>query len=178
MIEVNFNVNSMQIWTGELIAKDRIEEVNRLCSKKFIHTLKHPKFILPQSILGERGFKPLVSIEEQAFCQVLAHAGCIPSCLLFGLSLSNAPPLTSRVYCDINAYEYMYLGLEAMLYQHQNEGFVDEANFLASTRTLYEICQHVIEQSKSLGFKHEDTDVIKFAKVCLVGIKTNIQLDS
>ena len=178
MIEVNFKVNSMQLWTGELLAKDRAEEVNRLCSKEFIQTLRHPQFILPQSILGERGFQALESVEQQAFCQILAHEACIPSCLLFGLSLSDVPPITSRVLCDINAFEYMYIGLEAMLYHHQDEGFVDEADFFIGTRAMYEICQYVIERSTPLGFEDEKTDVIQFAKICLAGIKTSIHLDS
>ena len=178
MIEVNFKVNSMQLWIGELLAKGRVEEVNRLCSKEFIQTLRHPNFILPQSILGERGFIPLESAEQQAFCQILAHAGCLPSCLLFGLSLSDSSPITSRVLCDINAYEYLYVGLEMMLYQHQDDGFVDEAEFFIGTRAMYEICQYVIERSKPLGFDHEQTDVMQFAKICLAGIKTSIQLDS
>ena len=169
MIEVNFVLNSMQIWTGELLHPDRIPEVNRLCDERFIKSLRHPQFILPHSILGEKGFIQLETAEQQAFCQILAHAGCIPSCLLFGLSLSDLPPLTPRVLCDINAYEYMYLGLEGMLYHHHEPGFVDEAGFLVGTRTMYNICQYVIERSKPLGFDHENTAVVNFAKICLAG---------
>lgn len=55
---------------------------------------------------------------EQAYLQVLAHVGCIPNCLLFGLSLSGQQPRTQRVLSELYAYEYMYLGIESMLHNH------------------------------------------------------------
>lgn len=178
MIELSYKVNSMQLWVGELLDPNRVAELNRLCSEEFILSLNHSRFILPQSILGERGFIPLETTEQQAFCQILAHAGCIPSCLLFGLSLSDAPPITPRVLCDINAYEYMYIGIEAILHQHNESGLVEEAEYFVGTKTMYQICQYVIEKSQTTRNEKLQDPVLEFAKICLASIKLGMRFDA
>lgn len=178
MIEVNFKVNSMQIWLGELISSKQLMESQNLRRRQLAGDLNHNSFLYNHSIQGEKGFIPLENIGQQAFCQTLAHYGCIPSILLFGYSLSTAYSKTRRVYCDINAYEYCFIGIEMIMNQHLENGFIPAANLLTSSETLYKICDYLITSYSTLGFNHKNHPVIDFALICMAGLKNELRFDA
>jgi len=178
MIEVNFQVDSMQIWLGEIISPNQLNETQHIRQKQLAGQLKHYHFLYEYSIQGEDGFNPLENVQQQAFCQTLAHLGCIPSTLLFGFSLSTAYPKTQRIYCDINAYEYCFIGLEKIMIHHLENGFVIAAESITSNPTLYKICEYLISNSASLGFNQQHHPVLKFAQICMAGLKSELKFDA
>lgn len=121
MVEVNFLVNSMQLSMRNLLSADMAKEIRDLgkCPGS------HHRFLYPYTLVGSRGFRQLYSIEEQAFCQSLAHRGCIPSSLLFGYSLTTDYRDSRRVYCDVNAFEYQFIGIEALMNHCLDDGFLN-----------------------------------------------------
>ena len=101
-------VKNELIWFGHLVSEVQMREIEKIRSKTKIHD----KFWLPESILGERGFKPIETIQEQAFCQVLCHEGCIAAGLLFGFSLSSYYKLSRRVLLESTAFDYCFICLD------------------------------------------------------------------
>lgn len=178
MIEVNYRVHSMQIWLGDLISSKQLKESQILRRKQERGQVTHRCFLYNHSIQGESGLLPLTSIEQQAFCQTLAHFGCIPSSLLLGFSLSTAYQKTQRVYCDINAYQYCFVGVEKIMLHHLEDGFLEAAEILTSSNTFYRVCDFLISNYSSLGIENKSHPVIEFAHVCMAGLKNELKFDA
>ena len=178
MIEVNYKVHSMQIWLGELISSKQLKESQLLRLQQQRGQVTHRCFLYNHSIQGESGLLPLENIEQQAFCQTLAHHGCIASALLFGFSLATAYPKTQRVYCDINAYEYCFVGVEKIMHHHLEDGFIEAAEILTSSETFYKICDFLISNYSALGFEYKNHPVIDFAHVYMAGLKKELKFDA
>lgn len=165
------------LWLGDLLPSMRMSEIEQLCSTENLKKLPHNRFILPHSIEGERGFLSPSDAVEQAYLQVLAHVGCIPSCLLFGLSLSGQQLRTKRVLSELHAYEYMYLGIESVLQNHTEPTFLEEADYMFNSSTMIDIFSFVAEKGPDLGFDLQDSNVVQFAQVGLQGMTSSLKLN-
>lgn len=165
------------LWLGDLLPAKTMSEIEQLCANENLEKLPHKRFILPHSLIGERGFTSPRDAAEQAYLQVLAHVGCIPSCLLFGLSLSGQQPRTQRVLSELHAYEYMYLGIESMLHNHTDSIFLDEAEYMFASSIMIDIFGYVAEKGPSLGFDFQDSPVVQFANVGLKGMTSSLNLN-
>lgn len=165
------------LWLGDLLPAKTMSEIEQLCANENLEKLLHKRFILPHSLVGERGFTSPRDAEEQAYLQVLAHVGCIPSCLLFGLSLSGQQPRTQRVLSELHAYGYMYLGIESILQNHTDSTFLDEADYMFASSTMIDIFSFVAEKGPSLGFHLQDSPVVQFATLGLKGMTSSLNLN-
>lgn len=152
-----------------LLRPKQTKEINTICSTDWRKKYKHPSFILPHSSVGKLGFTPLKTFHQQAFCQKLAESGCIPSCLLLGFSLSNIHLSNRCITFELKAYEYMYLGIEAILREHKQEGFLEVSDYILKTKTLYQICIYLRSQSNELGLAHVNSDVLNFCHIYVLG---------
>ena len=165
------------LWLGYLLPAKTMSEIDQLCSRENLETLPHKRFILPYSLMGERGFVMPRNTSEQAYLQCLAHVGCIPSCLLFGLSLAGQQPRSEREISDLHAYEYMYLGIEFVLHNHTDSAFLDEADYMFTSSTMIDIFSFVAEKGPSLGFHLQDSPVVQFASIGLKGMTSSLNLN-
>lgn len=175
MINFDSAIESNALWLGDLLSTQATIEIEKLCSQSNLEKLPHKHFILPYSNMGERGFICPTDTDEQAYLQVLAHAGCIPSCLLFGLSLSGQQSKTRRVLSKLLAFEYMYLGIEFLLHNHTHPAFMDEADYMLVSSSLVDIFRFIVEKGPSLGFDLQDSPVIQFANISLQGMTSVIK---
>lgn len=151
-----------ELWMGELVPESYYEEIEALCQRNMSLKTKHPSFLLPYSTIGKLGFKPIDNVVQQAICQVLAHAGCIPSCLIFGLSLSCSQPVSKRIISAEHSIKYIYYGLEQLIAKQRDPDFLAALNYIAGTRTYLNICEYLVD-SQPLSTKDP---VIQFARVC------------
>lgn len=160
---ISFQIDAQKkLWMGELVPENCYKEIKALCHINVPDKAKHPNFLLPYSTIGKQGFKPLDNVVQQAICQVLAHAGCIPSSLIFGLSLSHSQPPSKRVICADSSLQYIYFGLEQIIAKQHNSGFLKALDYIAGTRAYFDICKHL---THSQPFSTDDP-VIQFARAC------------
>ena len=178
MVDVSFEVERMQLYMGGLLDEKLELEVKSLIKSARAGRLDHPRIILPISSFGQYGFRPIKTITHQAFTQQLAYEGCIASTLLFGHSLSEISPLSSRVICEINAFEYMYIGLEAILFCCNEVGFAKAFEYVASSSVLYDVCHYVLAKTTSSNYVADNPDVVKFAQLMCCGAKHTVKIDS
>lgn len=165
------------VWLGDLLPAVQMAEIGKLCEQDNLVKLPHNRFILPHSMIWQRGFVPPSDVAEQAYLQILAHIGCIPSCLLFGLSLSGQQLRSKRVLSELHAFEYMYLGVESILHNHTDPTFLEEADYLFSSSTMIDIFSYVATKGPSLGFNLQDSSVVQFAQIGLQGMTSTMNLN-
>jgi len=146
------------IWLGHLVSEVQMKEIESIRIKAKVHD----RFWLSESILGEHGFKPLTTVQEQAFCQVLCHEGCIASGLLFGFSLSSYYKLSRRVLLEAAAFDYCFICLEFFLLHHREPNFAEAAEFLNGTDVLYQICLFVLKNKYRLDKRQQSHAVFQF----------------
>ncbi|MFC4653935.1 hypothetical protein ACFO3I_02730 [Rheinheimera marina] len=161
-------------WLGHLLSKVDIQDIEFAVQAEKMHN----RFLFPYTRQGEYGFTPLQTVEQQAFCQALAHRGCIPAALLFGYSLSYNYPASSRVLCTISSLEYLLAGLTALLCHHRDVGFNDEFTFLYGNTLLYKICLYVLEQLGSASEQEQRNPVIEFCEWMVGTLDSQLHLDS
>ena len=178
MVEVNFVVNSLQLCLSDLLTSEQLKELALIEKHSMEKRVIEPQFLYEYSLQAELGFIPLVTSGQQAFCQALAHMGCIPASLSLGYSLSDAYPKTRRILCDINAYEYCFVAFERMLIGYAVFSFASAAFFMTNNRTLYEICEFLTSNSCLNCFDHQHHPVIAFAETCMAGLKNDLRLDA
>lgn len=133
-------INTKVCWLGNLVTDDHLVEI----AKGIKADKHHDCFLYPYTKHGADGFVPLETVEQQAFCQHLAHLGCIPAMLLFGFSLSSAYIDTRRVICPTSGDEYLFAGLSAFLLHHRDPGFEEEFAFFWGNFWFSEICRYVL----------------------------------
>jgi hypothetical protein len=134
-------INTKVCWLGNLVSEDQLHEIARGIKAD----RSHDKFLYPYTKQGEIGFFPLETVAQQAFCQHLAHLGCIPATLLFGYSLSFDYIGTPRVICPHASIEYLFAGISAFLIHHRDKGFEREFAYFWGNYWFHEICRHVLE---------------------------------
>ncbi|WP_397472637.1 hypothetical protein [Rheinheimera sp.] len=151
----------IHIWLGNFITTEHVAEFN------FIRKIAgvHQRFLYPYTRQGRRGFQQLYSVEQQAYCQMLAHKGCIASCMLFGFSLSAAYRDSRRIICIKNAYEYAFLGIEGLLQCSVEDSFLDEVEQYLDSPVFYQICAFLAEKYPQFGGpEHQQHPVIQFCQ--------------
>lgn len=161
-------------WLGQMLTTDQISELNSIG----VISRAHLRFLLPYSSVGQRGFQPLIDLEQQAFCQILAHKGCIPGCLLFGYSLTLDYELSRRAIAEPTAYEYMFRGIEAFLFHHKDKGFEEEWVYFQGSHTLYRICVYLVSKATIYRPKTPNHSVIEFSKTLIDYVGDVVKLDS
>ncbi len=134
-------INTKICWLGNLITAADLHEIE--CGIKAKRS--HARFLYPYTRQGELGFVPLETVEQQAFCQYLAHQGCIPSMLLFGFSLSFAYIGTPRVICPMASAEYLFAGISAFLVHHRDKGFEREFAYFWGNFWFHEVCKYMLD---------------------------------
>lgn len=170
MCEIDSVMDTKGIWLGDLLSQSERIEIERICLHFNYSKLSDSQVISPHSPIAKRGFVPPTDTSSQAYYQVLAHMGCIPSCLLFGLSLSEYPPRSKRLLSQIHAFEYMYLGVESLLNNQTNDSFLNDAAFIFKTNAMLDILRFVVQEAPTLGSGQQDPKVIKFAEIWLNGM--------
>lgn len=165
------------LWLGDLLPAEQMAEIGILCAQDNLAKLPHNRFILPHSMIWQRGFVPPSDFVEQAYLQILAHIGCIPSCLLLGLSLSGQQFRSKRVLSELHAFEYMYLGVESILHNHTESTFLEEADYIFSSSTMIDIFSYVATKGPSLGFNLQESSVVQFAEIGLKGMTSTMNLN-
>ena len=164
MSDITLLYTPIHVWLGNFITAEHIAESNHVKQIEGVHQ----RFLYPYTRQGRYGFQQLYSVEQQAFCQMLAHQGCIASTLLFGFSLSSDYRVSRRIICPQNAYEYMFLGIEGLLECSAENGFVDEIEHFLVSPVLIQICAFLAEKSQQFGpVEHQSHPVIQFCRAIM-----------
>jgi len=151
-----------QMWLGHFLTEDLAIDADRV---QHMHR-QHHRFHFPYTKMGLMGLQRLETIQAQAFCQRLAHSGCIPSSMLLGLSLSTAYGDSRRVICDVSGYQYAFLAIEGILQHFEEPGFKEECQFFLRNSLLYQTCYYLSRKWQPLGFDlHQHHPVIKFCEM-------------
>lgn len=174
MNESNALYGVFQVWLGNFVTVEQRREVLQLQELP----RHHHRFYYPYSRLGQRGLVRLNTISEQAFCQTLAHLGCIPAALLLGYSLTREYGDTRRVICNISAYQYAFLGVEGILRHSIEPGFYDEMQLLFADSLLMEVCFYLVRNYEALGLDHGNHPVIQFCHTVVRDCLGSMRLDS
>ncbi len=174
MSELNSFYGVFQVWLGNFVTAEQGVEVMHLQQTP----RQHHRFYYPYSSLGQHGLVRLNTLSEQAFCQTLAHMGCIPSALLLGYSLTREYGETRRVICDISAYQYAFLGIEGILQHCIEPGFYGEMQLLFADSLLLDICAYLLKSYQPLGLAHGHHPVIQFCHTVVRDCAGSIRLDS
>lgn len=161
MSDLTLLYTPVHVWLGNFITAEQVAESKHVKQIKGVHQ----RFLYPYTRQGRYGFQQLYSVEQQAFCQMLAHQGCIASALLFGFSLSTDYRVSRRIICPQNAYEYMFLGIEGLLECSAENSFVEEIEHFLVSPVLMQICTFLAEKSQQLGpVEHQCHPVIQFSR--------------
>jgi hypothetical protein len=151
----------MQVWLGNFISARHAVELKRVRQMSGVH----PRCLYLYTHQGRRGFKPLYRFEQQAFCQFLAHQGCVVSSLLFGFSLSTSYRDSRRIICTISAYQYVFWGLESLLQCSQDQEFLPHIAPFLDDPLLQLICEFLLQKRQALGIEqHQFHPVIEFCQ--------------
>ena len=151
----------IHVWLGNFITAEQVTEFNYVKQIKGVHQ----RFLYPYTRQGRYGFQQLYSVEQQAFCQMLAHQGCIASALLFGFSLSADYRVSRRIICIQNAYEYAFLGMEGLLKCSGDSSFLEEIEQCLDSPLFYQICEFLVEKSQLFGgAEYQHHPVIQFCR--------------
>jgi hypothetical protein len=150
-----------QVWLGNFVTADQGWEAMQLRNVP----RKHPRFFYPYTRQGQRGLLRLNTLSEQAYCQKLAHMGCIPASLLLGYSLTREYGDTGRVICEISGYQYAFLGIEAILQHYTEPGFYEEVQLFFGDSLLLDICWYLLRSYEPLGLDHGDLPVMQFCRM-------------
>lgn len=165
---------SYLVWLGHFLTAANAADIKKAQQQ----VRKHPLFLYPYTALGARGLQVLYTLEEQAFCQNLAHAGCIPSSLLLGLSLSHEYRDSRRVICEVNAYQYAFCGIEAMLNHCGETGFSEEWSLFLESPVLFQVCHFLCRKWALLETSHQYHPVIQFCTALTQGCESFVHFDS
>jgi len=174
MSQFNSEFGVFQVWLGHFLTTAQMYDADRV----FQFERCHQRFHYPYTVFGQRGFLPLDTLAQQAFCQKLAHRGCIPSLLLLGHSLSTDYGDSKRVICDVSGYQYAFLGIEGILLHSTDPGFWQESQLFLETPQLYQICSYLQRKWQPLGLNHGNHPVIEFCEMLTEGCAFSMQLDS
>ena len=173
MSDLTFLFSPIHIWLGNFITSEQVAESNRVKQIKGIHQ----RLLYPYTRQGRYGFQQLYSVEQQAFCQMLAHQGCIASALLFGFSLSADYRVSRRVICIQNAYQYAFLGMEGLLECSEESGFLEAIEHFLVSPVLIQICTFLTEKSQQFGpVEHESHPVIQCCRALMQTAEATEQL--
>ena len=160
MIELNASYSPQQFWLGNFVTDTHMNDIIQAEQQPKCHE----KFVFPYTEQSSGSFVPLYTLEEQAVCQVMAHRGCIPATLLFGYSMTTEYESSARVICEVNSFQYMFLGIAALLYHHRDRGFYHELQFLYGNMLLYKMCRFLIANNARLGFNVNGHPVMEFCQ--------------
>ncbi len=163
-----------QVWLGNFVTADHGWEAMQLRNVP----RKHPRFFYPYTRLGQRGLQRLNTLTEQAFCQKLAHMGCIPASLLLGYSLTREYGDTGRVICEISGYQYLYFGIEGILQHYIEPGFYEEVQLFFGDQLLLDVCWYLLRSYEPLGLDHGDHPVMQFCRMVTSESWKHPRLDS
>jgi|GEM_PF-1676133 len=163
-----------QVWLGNFVTAEQGWEAMQLRNVP----RKHPRFFYPYTMLGQRGLQRLNTLAEQAYCQKLAHMGCIPASLLLGYSLTREYGDTGRVICEVSGYQYLYFGIEGVLQHYIEPGFYEEVQLFFGDRLLLDVCKYLLRCYEPLGLDHGDHPVMQFCRMVISDSWNNPRLDS
>ena len=163
-----------QFWLGNFVTDNHMNDIIQAEQQPKCHD----KFIFPYTSQSSGTFAPLYTLEEQAVCQLMAHRGCIPATLLFGYSMTTDYEPSARVLCDVNSFQYMFLGIAALLYHHKDRGFYHELQFLYGNMLLYKMCHFLIANHARLGFNVDGHPVMEFCQDVVQEVEVPNTLDS
>lgn len=172
----NFRIayNPQLFWLGHFLTDAQMDDI----TEAEMHPKHHHNFIYPYMNKCSHQFVPIYTVEEQAICQVLSHKGCIPATLLFGYSLATEYELSARVVCAEKSFEYLFIGVAALLCYHKDNGFLQELQFVYGNRLLYMMCRYLLKQQDIFGFDDHSHPVIQFCHDMVFNIDNDVRLDS
>ena len=161
MSDLTLFYTPIHVWLGNFITAEQVAESNRVKQIKGVH----PRFLYPYTRQGRHGFQQLYSVEQQAFCQMLAHQGCIASALLFGFSLSADYRVSRRIICIKNAFDYAFLGIEGLLQCSDDNSFLEAIEQFLDSPLFYQICEFLVDKSQLFGgAEYQHHPVIQFCQ--------------
>ncbi|WP_397472619.1 hypothetical protein [Rheinheimera sp.] len=173
MNDVTHSQYAVQVWLGNFISAQHASELERVRQIPGVH----PRCLYLFTRQGSGGFTPLYSIEQQAFCQFLAHRGCVLSSLLFGYSLSMAYRESRRIICMVSAYQYVFWGIEGMLQCSLDQDFLSHIAPLLDDPLLYLLCEFLLHKRQALGFEqHQYHPIIEFCQALTLNTSTASKL--
>ena len=147
MNNANMIHTPIDVWLGHFVTTEQMTEINYVQQIVGVHR----NYLYPHTQQGKFGFQQLHTVEQQAFCQMLAHQGCIASCLLFGFSLSTAYQDSRRIICLKSAYEYAFVGMEGLLMLSSDTSFRQQIESFADSFVFYRICEFLVEMWHHFG---------------------------
>jgi len=164
-----------QVWLGHFLTEDLVIDADRVQHLQ----RHHHRFHYPYTKMGVQGFQRLETIQAQAFCQRLAHRGCIPSLLLLGLSLSTAYGDSRRVICDVSGYQYAFLAVGGILLHCEEPGFWEECQLFFHNPLLYQTCHYLANKWAPLGLHHhQHHPVIQFCEMLTKDFAETMKYDA